>query len=91
MIYHKYPDGSDRPIAFASKTLSDSERNYSEIEREALSIVFGIKKFHQHLYGHKFSLLTVLVPYSVLRRAFQQWQLVDSKDGPYFVCIILYQ
>ena len=54
VIYYKYPDGSERPIAYASKTLSDSERNYSQIEYEA----FGIKKFHQHLSGHKFSLLT---------------------------------
>ena len=63
VIYQKDPDGSERPIAYAFKTLSNRERNYSQIEREALSIVLhGIKKFHQHLYGHKFSLLTDYKP-----------------------------
>ena len=36
----KYSDESERPIAYVSKTLSDSERNYSQIERVALSIFF---------------------------------------------------
>ena len=36
-----------------SGTLSDAERNYSQIE-----IIFGIRKFHQFLYGWTFSLLT---------------------------------
>ena len=50
-------DGQERPIAFASRTLSASERNCAQIEKEALSLVFGVKRFHQFLYGRKFTLM----------------------------------
>ncbi|KAL7725183.1 hypothetical protein ACLKA6_017339 [Drosophila palustris] len=58
VLSHTQPDGKERPIAFASKTLDVHQVRYSQIEKEALSIIFGVKKFHQYLYGRKFILIT---------------------------------
>ncbi|GFX95184.1 retrovirus-related Pol polyprotein from transposon 17.6 [Trichonephila clavipes] len=45
VLSHIYPDGSERPIAFASRTLSGSEQKYSQIEKEVISIVWAVKSF----------------------------------------------
>ena len=58
VLYHRYDNGTERPITYTSKALSKAEQNYSQIEREALSLVYGVKKFHQFLIGYKFTLLT---------------------------------
>ena len=58
VLSHKMRDGSERPIGFASRMLTAAERNYSQLEKEGLSCIFGIKRFHDYLFGHPFQLIT---------------------------------
>ena len=58
VISHMLLSGEEKPIAFASRSLSKNEKNYSQIDKEALSLIYGIQKFHTYLYGRKFMLVT---------------------------------
>ena len=58
MLAHRMPDGSEKPIGYASRTLNKAERNYSQLEKEGLSCVFGVKHFYSYLFGHSFELIT---------------------------------
>ena len=40
-----------KPVAFASAALNQTQRRYSQIEKELLAIVFGCKRFHSYIYG----------------------------------------
>ena len=46
--------GKDQPIAFASKSLTDVETQYANIERELLAIVFACQRFSTYLLGRSF-------------------------------------
>ena len=58
IIFHLFPSDEERPIALTSRLLTKGERNYSQIDKEALALVYGAKKFHTFLYGRKFTLTT---------------------------------
>ncbi|KAL5496662.1 hypothetical protein EMCRGX_G012995 [Ephydatia muelleri] len=66
VLSHIMTDGSERPIAYASRSLSVAEKNYAQLEKEALSLVFGVKKFHQYLYGRNFQLMTDHKPLTMI-------------------------
>ena len=54
VLFHRYFDGIEKPIANVSETLTDMQRRYSQIHTEALAVVFALK----FLYGKHFILVT---------------------------------
>ena len=52
-----YPAG-EFPVAYASRALGKSERNYSTIEKEMLGIYWAVNNFRPYLYGKKFTIIT---------------------------------
>ena len=55
VIAHVMPDGKERPISYVSRTLSKAEKNYSQLDKEALALIFATKKFHVYLHGRPFA------------------------------------
>ena len=55
-ILHKMPDGSHKPVAHASRMLLSAEKNYSQIEKELLGIIFTETKFHWNIHCRHFTL-----------------------------------
>ena len=60
-------------IAYASRTLTKSESNYSVIQRQCLATVFGMKQFHHYLLGCSFTLVTDHAPL--------QWLSAQKMEG----------
>ena len=89
VISQQCQDGSERPVAFASRTLTPSECNYSQLEKEPLALIFGVKRFHTYLYGRRFTLLTdhkplttILGPHNAIptlaAARLQRWAIILS-------------
>lgn len=57
ILSHRFSE-TTKPIAFVSRALTKSEKNYSTLEKEALAIVFSVTKLRQYLLGNKLILRT---------------------------------
>ena len=57
-IAQEQPDGIERPIAFASAKLSKCQLNWSVIEKEGYSIIFGLRRFESYLIGSPIIIFT---------------------------------
>ena len=42
-----------KPVEYASRSLSASERNWAQIEKELLAVLYGLERFDQYTYGTK--------------------------------------
>lgn len=58
VLSHIMEDGHERPIAMGSRTLHSHERRYSQLDKEATAIMFGINKFQNYLMGRSFTIVT---------------------------------
>lgn len=71
-------DGIDRPIMFASSSLTAAQKNYAQLHREALAIIFAVKKFHKYVYGKPFIIYSDHQP---LREIFNENKSIPVANG----------
>ncbi|PFX31706.1 Retrovirus-related Pol polyprotein [Stylophora pistillata] len=49
-------DSRWQPISYATRSLTAAEKRYSQIEREAMAVLFGLQKMHSYIYGRHIAL-----------------------------------
>ena len=49
---------NDKPIAYASRSLSDTGKRHAQIEKEMLAVSYGLTRFHQYTYGRDVTVIT---------------------------------
>ena len=58
VLSHRFPDGKEKAIFHARRSLTAAEKNYAKMEKEALALIFACKKFYKYIYGLRFLHLT---------------------------------
>ena len=79
VLSHKMPNGAERPIRFMSRTLSKAERNYSQLDKKGLAVIFGVQRFHKYIYGRRFTIVTDHKP---LLSLFNELKAVPQMASP---------
>ena len=52
----------DKPVAYASKSMTSAKQNCAQIEKKLCAILIGCRKFHQYLYGQEITVHSVYKP-----------------------------
>ena len=84
VLSHIIEVDQEKPVAYASRTLTTAEKNYSQLEKEALALVFGVGKFHNYLYGKHFIIESEQQPLSyilTILKQFHQQHPQESQNG----------
>ena len=58
LITQVMEDNTECPITYASRILTKTEKHYSQIDKEALALIWGVKKFHTYVFARRFTLRT---------------------------------
>ena len=78
VLSHKMEDNTEKPISFAPRTLSAPEKKYAQVEKEALAIIFAVRKFPQYLHGRRFSIQSDHKPLQYLFKQTNQIPVMAS-------------
>ena len=68
-------DGRWRPVAYTSRSMTDTERRYAQIEKEALAITWGCEKFSDFILGKEVSIETIIISLSSPSSPANSWTL----------------
>ena len=93
VLSHIMDDGQKRPTAYTSRTLTAAEKNYSQLEKEALAVVFAVGKFHNYLYSRQFMIKSdhqPLLYISATLRQFTYSILQNQEVGTHSKCLFLH-
>lgn len=64
---------NQKPVAYASRALTETQQKYPQIEKETLAIVYGCNKFHEYVYGREINIETDHKPLqSIFRKSLLQ-------------------
>ena len=75
-----YSREEGRPIEYASRALTASEQNWSQIEKEALAVLYGLERFDQYAYGRAVTVQNDHKPLAAILR--KPLSICGSKASP---------
>lgn len=58
VLMHAMPDGTEKPVIHVASSFNAAEKNYPQVQREALALKFAVTKFHRYIFGRHFELRT---------------------------------